>query len=192
MLKDAELAAVIRACDDSGEFGTVVRLLVLLGARRQEIGSMRWSELDLVNGLWVSPGGRSKNGREHRITLPPTALEILRAIPHRRDTLFGETANGFVSWGREKRQFDEKLRPFVRPFRLHDLRRSVATGMANIGVEPHVIEMVLNHAGHRSGISGAYNHSRYAEQVRVALARWDEHVAALLEGRADKVVALRA
>jgi integrase len=193
VLNDAELTAVLRAADDSGEFGTVVKLLVLLGSRRQEVGSMAWSELDLVAGTWTLPGERSKNHRSHTIAVPPTGLAILRAIPHTgRDALFGETANGFVSWGREKRAFDQRLPDFVRPFRLHDLRRSVATGMANIGIEPHVIELVLNHAAHRSGVSGTYNHSRYEPAVRNALARWDQHVTDLLEGRAEKVIALRA
>jgi integrase len=153
------LAAVLRACDDSCEFGIVVRLLVLLGSRRQEVGSMRWSELDLVAGTWTLPAERSKNHRSHTIGLPPTVLKTLRVIPHTgRDTLFGESRNGFVSWGREKRAFDKRLPDFVRPYRVHDFRRSAATGLANIGIEPHVFEMVLNHAGHRSGVSGTYNH----------------------------------
>ena len=106
--------------------------------------------------------------------------------------MFGKTANGFVSWSREKRLFDARLPASVRPFRIHDLRRSTATGLANIGVEPHVVEMVLAHVGHRSGVAGVYNHSRYGEQARVALARWDDHLQGLLEGRANTVVALRA
>lgn len=190
VLSNQELAAVLGACDDSGEFGIVVKLLVLLGARRQEVGSTRWSELDLVAGTWTLPAERAKNHRSHTVTLPPTALVILRKLPRRRDTVFGETNSGFVSWGREKRLFDERLPDFVRPWRLHDLRRSVATGMANIGIEPHIVEMVLNHAAHRSGVSGIYNHSRYAEQVRIALARWDQHLKAL--PGTDNVVQLRA
>ena len=189
VLSDQELAAVLRACDDSGEFGIVVRLLVLLGSRRQEVGSIRWSELDLVAGTWTLPAERSKNHRSHTIALPPTVLKILRAIPHTgRDTLFGESRNGFVSWGREKRAFDKRLPDFVRPYRVHDFRRSAATGLANIGIEPHVVEMVLNHAGHRSGVSGTYNHSRYAEQMHVALVRWDDHLQTLLAGRNDNVL----
>ena len=191
VLSDEELAAVFRAGDDSGEFGIIVKLLVLLGARRQEVGSMRWHELDLIGGTWSLPAARSKNHRAHVVEVPPTALKILRAIPHRGDTLFGKTANGFVSWSREKQLFDARLPALVRPFRIHDLRRSTATGLANIGIEPHVVEMVLAHVGHRSGISGVYNHSRYSEQVRGALARWDEHLQGLLEGRSN-VVALRA
>ena len=76
VLSNQELAAVLRACDDSGEFGIVVRLLVLLGSRRQEVGSMRWSELDLVAGTWTLPAERSKNHRSHTIGLPPTVLKI--------------------------------------------------------------------------------------------------------------------
>ena len=75
VLSNQELAAVLGACDDSGEFGIVVKLLVLLGARRQEVGSMRWSELDLVAGTWTLPAERAKNHRSHTVTLPPTALD---------------------------------------------------------------------------------------------------------------------
>jgi integrase len=186
VLSDAELVAILRACDDGGEFGTVIKLLVLLGARRQEVGSMRWSELNLDAGTWTLPAERSKNHRPHTIPLPPTALEILRRIPSKREYLFGERGPGFTAWGRVKAEFDRRLADFVQPWRLHDLRRSVATKLADIGIEPHLIEIVLGHAAHRSGISGVYNHSHYQQQVRVALARWDRHISDLLEGRAEK------
>jgi hypothetical protein len=143
-------------------------------------------------GSWTLPAERSKTHRTSTVNLPPTALAILRGIPRKRDYLFGERGAGFVTWGREKAQFDARLGDRVAPWTLHDIRRSVASGMADIGIEPFVIELVLGHVGHRSGIAGVYNRGNYQQQVRNALVRWDEHVAALLEGRADKVVALRA
>jgi integrase len=191
VLSDAELVAILQACGDD-DFSKIVQLLVLLGNRRQEIGSMRWSELDLEGGSWTLPAERSKTHRTSSVNLPPTALAILRGIPRKRDYLFGERGAGFVTWGREKTQFDARLGDRVAPWTLHDIRRSVASGMADIGIEPFVIELVLGHVGHRSGIAGIYNRGNYQQQVRNALVRWDEHVAALLGGRADNVVALRA
>jgi integrase len=188
VLNGQELAAVLRASDQAGEFGTVVKLLVLLGARRQEVGSMRWSELDLAAGSWTLPSERAKNKRSHTVVLPKTALEILRALPRKRDAVFGETENGFVSWGRSKAALDEQL-PDLQPWRLHDIRRSVATGMAELGIAPHIVELVLAHAAHSSGVSGTYNRSRYPEEVRIALQRWDAHLQAL---PGTNVIQLRA
>jgi hypothetical protein len=80
----------------------------------------------------------------------------------------------------------------VQPWRLHDIRRTVATGMADIGVAPHVIEAALNHiSGHKAGVAGVYNRSSYEREVRVALARWADHIEAIVEGTERKVVALQ-
>jgi hypothetical protein len=87
---------------------------------------------------------------------------------------------------------DRRLLTDVKVWRLHDIRRSVATGMADIGIEPHHIEACLNHfSGHRAGVAGVYNRSSYDRAVKSALARWSEHVLALVEGRKTKVVPLR-
>jgi integrase len=194
VLSDAELAAVWRAVDGESDFGRCVRLLILLGSRRSEVGGMRWSEIDLAAGEWTLPASRSKNKRAHTLPLPPAALAIVRSVPrHELDHLFGPA--GFANWERAKRALDRALGDAVRPFRLHDIRRSVATKMADAGTEPHVIEAILNHyGGHRAGTHGIYNRSSYAGAVRNALARWGERVSALVEGRApdDRVIPLRA
>jgi integrase len=196
VLADGELAAIWHACLDD-EFGKIVRLLILLGSRRQEVGGMRWGELDLDAAIWALPAARSKNRRAHTITLPPTALDILRSVPPRsaRDHLFGDRAvDGFTNWGSGKLELDRRLAGAVKgPWRLHDVRRTVATGMADIGIEPHHVEAVLNHyGGHRAGIAGVYNRSGYERAVAAALVRWAEHVLALVEGRAAKVLAFPA
>jgi len=194
VLNNAELVSVWRACGDDN-FGRIVRLLILLGSRRAEVGGMRWSELDLDAGTWTLPAERSKNHRQHVIALPPAATEIIKSVPRTsRDQLFGDRAGkGFTSWSRGRQDLDRRFAGKVRPWRIHDLRRTVATGMADIGVEPHVIEGALNHfSGHRHGIAGVYNRSNYERPVKAALARWGEHVAALVEGRASKVVSLHA
>ena len=194
VLLDSDLAGVWRACGDD-DFGKIVRLLILLGSRRQEIGGMRWSEFDLNAGTWTLPKERSKNHRAHTITLPPVALDIIRSVPRgERDHLFGERAgSGFTGWSNAKTELDRRL-DGVAPWKLHDLRRSVATKMADIDIEPHHVEAVLNHySGHRRGPHGVYNKSAYERQVKAALVRWSEHLLVLVEGRAsDNVVALHA
>jgi integrase len=194
VLTDAELVKVWRACSGGDAFGCIVRLLILTGARRQEVGGMRWSELDLDTGSWELSAARSKNGRAHRITLPPSALAIIKSVPRtHRDQLFGDRAgNGFASWG-SKLDLDRRLTG-VRAFRLHDLRRSVATKLIeDVGVEPHVVEALLNHrSGYRAGVAAIYNQSKYQRQMRDALIRWDDHLTALIEGRSQKIVQLHA
>jgi len=193
VLSDAELVRVWNACGDD-DFGRIIKLLILLGSRRQEVGGMRWSEIDLDAGTWELPAARSKNGRAHKIVLPPTALALIASVPHtNRDHLFGDRAEeGFTSWSRCKADLDRRLAGKVKAWRAHDLRRSTATKMADIGIEPHHIEATLNHfSGHRRGVAGVYNRSSYERAVKAALARWSEHVLALVEGRESKVVSLR-
>jgi len=193
VLSDDELVAVWRACSDE-DFGKIVRLLILLGGRRQEVGGMRWSELNLDAGIWVLPAERAKNGRAHTVALPPMALNIIRSTPaSARDQLFGDRAGvGFSNWTKCKHRLDQRLGA-VKPWKLHDIRRSVATGMADAGVAPHAIEQILNHqSGHKRGPAGIYNRSSYEREVRAALALWADHIRALVEGSERKVLAFPA
>jgi integrase len=180
VLTDAELAAVWRACRDD-DYGRITRLLLLTGCRREEIGGLRWSEIDLETGVLTLPATRVKNKHEHKLPLLPMALSIIGAVPERvgRDHLFGDRSDvGFTHWSARKADLDGRLGDKVAQWGLHDLRRSVATWMAGHGdVEPHIIEAVLNHySGHRSGVAGVYNRSRYERQIRAALAVWTDHV----------------
>jgi integrase len=190
VLSDAELSAIWRACGDD-QHGKIIRLLVLLGARRAEIGGMAWPEIDLERGLWRLPAERSKNGRSHELPLMPAALDIIKSVPKMvsRDQLFGaHSPAGFTAWAKEKRTLD--ARSGVSNFTVHDIRRTVATRMADIGVQPHVIEQVLNHqSGHKAGPAGIYNRSSYEREVRNALALWEDHVRTLLAGGKRKVLA---
>jgi integrase len=193
VLADDELVAVWRACEGD-DFGKIVRLLTLLGSRRQEVGGLRWSELDLDAGTWALPAARSKNRRAHTIALPAAALNIIRSVPRSaRDHLFGDRAlDGFTNWVSGKRELDRRLAGAVKSWRLHDVRRTVATGLADIGVEPHVIEQILNHqSGHKGGLHGVYNRSTYAAAAKAALERWGSQVEALASGKPDNVVALQ-
>jgi integrase len=195
VLDDSELAAIWNACKDD-DYGRVVRLLALTGARRAEIAGMRWSELDLDKGFWSLPKERAKNKRALLLPLPQMALDIIAAVPRMvgRDQLFGQrAASGFTHWSEAKQTLDARLAGKARQWRLHDLRRTCATRMADLGVQPHIIEAVLNHyGGHRAGVAGVYNRSPYEREMKAALALWAEHVRVLVEGGEKKVVPLRA
>jgi integrase len=136
------------------------------------------------------------------------ALNIIRGMPRRvgRDLCFGEGAGPFSCWSRAKEKLDNRITvacakargetdaalPSIA-WRLHDIRRTVATRLADLGISPHVIEAVLNHvSGTRAGVAGIYNRSLYASEKRTALALWGAHVSALVSGQEPKVVGLHA
>jgi integrase len=194
VLTDDEIRKVWDACRDD-DFGKIVKLLILSGCRRDEIGSLKFSECDFGAGTITIAAERSKNRRAHCLTLPPMALDILRAIPRRegRDYVFGQSGQGFQRWGAYTTALRERLGNMPE-WRIHDLRRSCATHMAEIGIQPHIIEAILNHvSGHKAGIAGIYNRAAYTEPMRIALQRWADHVAAIIAGRpASNVMPLRA
>lgn len=188
VLSPAELAAIWAALPQD-HFGDIVRLLILTGQRREEIGGLRWSEIDFGRGLIILPSARTKNNRLHELPLSPQVKAILERQLRRnsRDFVFGLGQGGFSGWSDCKARLDQDLfdarKPKAKPmpdWRLHDLRRTAATGMAERGVLPHIVEAVLNHvSGHRSGVAGIYNRARYETEMRGALERWAEYVEAI-------------
>jgi integrase len=178
VLNDDELRSIWNCCDMNTDFGRIVRLLVLSGCRREEIGGLRWSEIDFDKGQINLPGERTKNGLPHSFTLPDTAMQIIRSVEqmHDREYLFGVRSVGFRSWQQAMARF--KPVGVVDEWKLHDIRRSVATGMADHDIaEPHIIEATLNHvSGHKGGIAGVYNKAKYTKQMAIALAKWADHV----------------
>jgi integrase len=194
VLSDAELRTVWEALEDD-DYGVVVKLLMLTGQRANEIAGLRWSEVDFRSGLISLPGERTKNGRHHDIAMADTVRSRLRARRKgdgERDLIFGRSDGPFSGWSKAKAALDERTGP-LKHWTIHDLRRSVATGMADIGIQPHVIEAVLNHvSGHKGGIAGIYNRAQYASEKAQALAQWDEHLAGVIAGRKSKVVPMRA
>src|SRR5262249_3264590 len=142
VLTDAELKAIWRACPDS-EFGAIVKLLALTGQRANEIGALRYSELH--DDEIILPKERTKNKREHTIPLSDTAKALLNKFNgYDRTHVFGVVDTGFMGWGYAKRQLDDRLGDAVAHWTLHDLRRTAATRMAGLGVQPYIIEAVLN------------------------------------------------
>jgi integrase len=203
VLSDAELRAIWRACEDD-DYGRIVRLLMLTAQRRDEVGAMQWSEV--AGDLWTMPAARTKNHREHSLPLSATALALIEAQPHRndRDFIFGDGPRrkggehrGFSGWSKAKAELDARITAVRKKalggeaeplphWTLHDLRRTAATVMADrLGVLPHIVEAILNHAsGHRAGVAGVYNRARYEAEMREALDRWACEVSRIVADRA--------
>ena len=167
VLSDDELRRLWLALP-SDDYGTIVKLLILTGQRRDEIGKLRWSEINLADATLTLPATRTKNHREHTLALSPQALALLPAKAEGR--LFQ-----FNNWHKAKWRVDG--RAGVTGYRLHDVRRSVATGLGELGVLPHIIEAILNHySGHRSGVAGIYQRAKSSAEMRDALQRWGDHL----------------
>lgn len=186
VLSDAELVEIWRRADGQ-QFGAIVRLLILTGQRRGEVAGMRQAEIDLERKVWTIPGERTKNHRAHVVPLSGACLAILEGVVCKQTAVFPPT-----HWSHRKEQLDAGLR-HVEPWCLHDLRRTAATRMADLGVQPHIVEAVLNHAsGHRAGVAGVYNRATYEGEKRTALNIWAERVLSLAEGRENVVVGINA
>jgi integrase len=203
---DDELGIIWRALEPGGQYGAIVRLLLLTGARRDEIGSLCWSEVDLDEAVITLPPARTKNRREHVIPLSAPALTLLAAQPRRenpdgtpRDHVFGNgRGRGFQDWSGSKAELDARIAQAgsrVEDWTLHDFRRALSTALHDrFNVPPHVVEVILGHAGgHKSGVAGVYNKALYLEERRRALERWGAHIMELAGDtpRKDKVVHLR-
>ena len=176
VLTHEEMRKLWRGLGD-GRYADVVRLLLLTGQRRTEIGELTWSEVDFDRRLIVLAPDRTTNSRHHELPLSSQALAILQRQPKRTEFLFSK----HMGWAAAKARLDARLG--IAPWRLHDCRRSCATGMAELGIQPHIIEAVLNHvSGHKGGVAGIYNRARYADAMREALQSWADHVEALIVG----------
>ncbi|MGI9509639.1 MAG: site-specific integrase, partial [Geminicoccaceae bacterium] len=150
---------------------------LLTGQRREEVAGMCWKELDLERGLWSLTADRTKNGQAHDVPLSDMALGILKGLRERggRELIFGEGKGAFSGWSQAKMRLDR--RSGVSGWRVHDFRRTVVTGMAELGVQPHIIEAAVNHlSGHRAGVAGIYYRATYATEKTNAMNRWAHHV----------------
>jgi integrase len=193
VLNDVELMAIWRACDELGfPFGPVVQVLALTGARREEVLAVRWGEVDFTHAAIRLAAGRVKSGQARIIPLAPIAEGILEALPRltEGDCVFSlDGRRPFANVGRAKARLDrviaEALGKPMAPWRLHDLRRTVATGLQRLGVRLEVTETVLGHvSGSRAGVVGIYQRHHFQDEARAALVAWAEHVTQL--GVADR------
>jgi integrase len=184
VLTDAELSAVWNATDRLGwPFGPAIKLMILTGARRDEIGALRWSE---VGGDEIKlDGARTKNGEPHTIPLASAVVAIIETLPRvgGGDFVFSTTGNTPVSgWSKAKAALDGAAaeiygRGPLPYWRLHDLRRTCATGLQRLGIGLQAIEAVLGHiGGSRAGIVAVYQRHSFAVEKRAALAAWAREV----------------
>ena len=177
VLADAELVSIWSVLPDN-YYGTIVKLLFYTGCRAREIGGLRWSEID--DRLVTLPKERTKNKRAFDLPLSDPAFSLVTGVPRRaeRDLVFGRRAGGFQGWSKAKGEIDALL-DFQSPWQLRDIRRTVATGMAGIGVQPHIVEACLNHvSGSKAGVAGVYNRATYAPEKRAAFEQWATHITA--------------
>jgi len=190
VLLDGELSALWAACDDEGyPFGDCMKLLILSGQRRAEVAEMRWSELDLEKRLWTLPSKRAKNGKQHAVPITDAMFEVLRKTPRffNSDYVFTTTGKSPVSgFGRLKDRLDKALPEGTEPWIIHDLRRTMSTNMAMLGVPQPVTEALLNHkTGVVSGVAAIYNVYSYTDEKREALGAWSQHVMKLVRSKND-------
>lgn len=183
------------------DHGHTVKLLILTGQRRTEIGDLAWPEIDNPRRQIELPEHRTKSGRPHIVPLSDEALVILDRLACRlgRDLAFGVRAAGFGSWSKSKAGLDARIaeargkreRP-MSAWTLHDLRRSLVTHISEHGfAPPHVVEAIVNHiSGAKAGVAGIYNRANYLPEKRRARELWGAHVAALVVGRNTNVVSL--
>lgn len=182
VLSDDELARLWQASVASTDTAhVVIRLLVLTGQRCGEVCGMSWEELDLAERVWTIPGTRTKNHRPHSVPLTPAAVAIIEAVPDTGRLLFparGKPDQPYAGYTKGKAALDAAAG--VTGWTIHDLRRTAATGMARLGIQPHVVERILNHvSGTFGGVAGVYNRFKYEEEMREALRAWEASVMAL-------------
>jgi len=208
VLSDDELRLVCRCCEAAGwPFGDLFRLLILTAQRVGEVQKMRWRDLDLDNSMWSVPSPFIKNGIGSEVPLSPAAIAVLTGLPPlgRQGFVFpalNGSGNPVSGFSKAKARLDKEIaaaldkagRPPMAPWILHDLRRTAASRMAQLGISPHVIEKVLNHVtGSLAGVAGVYNRYGYVAEKRHALEAWAAHVARVIgspgAGRAVEGVA---
>lgn len=195
-LSDPEITLLWRVLDTQPLFGPMFKILLLTGQRRNEVSDMPWSELtdlDLAEPYWDIPGERTKNGQPTRVPLSPLVVQILKRMPKVGDK-YVFTSNGLrpvSGFSRTKDRIDaailkikadENLKSvFEKDWDIHDLRRTLSTHMAELGIARDVVELILNHkSGLRGGVAGIYNRSELLPERRRAFNLWTEHIRSLI------------
>jgi integrase len=194
VLSDKEVGALGHVLEAEGPpFGPAIKLLLLTGQRRNEVFEADRSEFDLDRKLWTIPGERAKNGSAHLVPLAPSVAVIVKSlIDHDRgDKLIPARGNwdagpsGFSkAMARIRTNLESDLGQPVTHWTLHDLRRTMATGLQRLGIRLEVTESVLNHlSGARAGIVGVYQRHNYLDEKRLALITWGKEVQRLARAR---------
>ena len=197
VLSDDELRSIWKATEGVGSFNAIVRALMLTGQRRDEVTSLTWDEITPDRSTWILPAERTKNGVAHIVPLSEQMRALLsnRGAKPRNDKIDGDEKNAnplnLVFPGREgsfngfsKAKIALDNASGVTDWRLHDLRRTFATGLQRLGIRLEVTESVLNHvSGSRAGIVGIYQRHDFATEKRTALDAWGAHIDGVVCGR---------
>jgi integrase len=198
VLSDAELALIWRAAGDTEwPFGPLFQLLILSAARKMEIGALRWSEID--GDTIRLKRQRTKNAEPHTVPLSKPASAIIETLPRMAggDLVFTTTGRTVVSgWSKAKATLDATIKDLngraLPEWRIHDIRRTTATGLQRLGVNLQCVEAILGHvSGSRAGIVGVYQRHAFADEKRAALEAWARHVEGLIGGKPAKVLPLK-
>jgi len=195
VLSDDELVLTWRATQTAPlVWGVFFRLLVLTGQRRSEVSGMMWDELDRNAAVWTIPPARAKNGKAHLVPLSGTAVEQIdlaaggQVWPKQGYVLTTTSRSAVSGISKAKAALDVAITDLnegaaIAQWRLHDIRRTVATGLQRLGVRFEVTEAVLNHvSGAKGGVAGVYQRHDWAAEKRAALAAWSAHVEGLVTG----------
>ena len=177
VLNDDELARIILAVRKIGDpYSAIVELLALTAQRREEVARLQWEELDLAQRVWVLPKSRTKNAKAHVVHMSEQSMAVLKRINQEGSYVFSRLGDRpFAEFSRAKLQLDQLSG--VTGWRLHDLRRTCVSGMARLGIAPHVADKVLNHqAGTISGVAAVYQRHEFLAERREALDRWGAHL----------------
>jgi integrase len=181
VLSDEELVQVLRAARIIGDpYCGIVELLTLTGQRREEVARMQWEEVDLPRHAWTVPGSRTKNAKSHAVHLSRQSIAVLDRLGRSGPLLFSISGSKpFQAFSLSKRLLDKMSG--ITGWRLHDLRRTCVSGMARIGIAPHVADKVLNHqSGTISGVAAVYQRHDFLAEREEALERWGAHIEHIL------------
>jgi integrase len=194
-LEDWEIRPLCEAFAATGwPFGPYLEMLLLLGQRRTETALMRWRDLDLRNGVWTVPAKVTKSGREHKVPLPPVAIEIVQDLPRlaRCDLVFpGRHGKPMSGWRYRLMPVYGRTRAArMAPWTPHDLRRTMRTGLGRLGVDRIVSELLLNHAV-SDELAQVYDRGDYWQKRVEAAGQWADHVVAQANVATGKVVRMR-
>ena len=197
VLTSDELKAVWSAAGKMAwPWNGIYQLLILTAQRRDEVAGMQWAELDLENKTWTLEGDRTKSNRAHQVPLPDAAVDLLKALPRYNAILVfparGNPKATTYASGLTKAKAELDKLSGVTGWRNHDLRRTASSGMAQLGIAPHVVEKVLNHtSGQISGVAAVYNRYGYDDEKRRALDAWAGHVLNLEHSAPANVIAFK-
>jgi integrase len=193
VLEDGELADIILAGRTmGGPIGAIVEVLALTGQRRDEVTRMVWAEIDEATRTWRIPAARCKNGKAHLVHLSEPVWKIIQQMPRTQEIVFATAGKKpFQNFGRVKRALDR--RSGVTDWCLHDLRRSAVSGMARLGIPPHIADKILNHqSGTISGVAAVYQRHEFLAERKQALERWANHLVEILDAREAEVSKMAA